>query len=231
MRLLFIFLFSVLSTSIYAQVDSEEKSVAIPVIESDEGEIEQEVETESQPLENTGLINPQEDKVNGLSVPKKNQPLDLPKKEFSMFETEEFGNPAELYAKDLKKHTAYKDKVIEKGGYGGDTVDQFLGDFTTKSPTVTIVYRDYGQFDGDYIRIFIDGEILKPRILLSGSYNGFTLALKEGINKIDFYALNVGSMAPNTAEFQILEEDSEIISANQWSLAAGVKATIVIIKE
>ena len=231
MRLLLVCLFCIFSTAIHAQIDSDEKSVAIPVIESDKGEIEQEVEIESKPIDNTGLIQPKEDNVNGLSVPKKNQPLNIPKREFSMFESEQFGNPAELYVKQIEKHTRYTDHVIEKSGFGGDTVDQFLGDFKTKSPTINIIYRDFGQFDGDHIRVIIDNEVIKPRILLTNSYTGFILNLKEGINKIDFYALDVGSMAPNTAEFQILDEDSEIISSNQWNLAAGVKASIIIIKE
>jgi len=43
--------------------------------------------------------------------------------------------------------------------------------------------------------------------------------------------LNQGESGPNTAEFQILDEHGNVISSNQWNLATGVKATIILIKE
>lgn len=233
MRIVFLIIFFCFSTSVlFAQIDSNNNNaLSIPAIESDtETNSEEQEEIESKPITNPGLSNMDENKVNGLSIPD-NKSFDTPKKEFSMFETETFGDPGELYTKQIKKHTAYTDKVIEKSGFVGDTEDQFLGDFKTTSSSVSIVYRDSGTFDGDHIRIFLDGDVIRSRVLLPGGYNGFKIKLREGINKFDFLALDTGLAPPNTAEFQILDENQQVISANNWGLAAGVKATIVIIKE
>ncbi|MFD2541426.1 hypothetical protein ACFSSB_03780 [Lacinutrix gracilariae] len=226
--MLFIFL-SLFSLSIQAQVDSEQKSVAIPVIESEEGEIEQEVEEEGRPINNQGLIIPKEDNINGLTVPKQYKPTDLPKEEFSMFSKEEFGNPGELYEDRIKKHARYTELRKEQQ-YRGNTTTQFFGDHKTTSENINIVYRDYGAFDGDHIRIFINDDVVKATVLLTPDYTGFKFKLVEGINKIDFYALDTGQVSPNTAEFQILDDDGSVISGNQWNLAKGVKASIIIVK-
>ena len=128
MRSLILIFLCLFSFTLQAQIDSEQKSVAIPVIESEEGEIEQEQETESKPIDNQGLTIPKEDKVNGLSVPKQNQPLDLPKEEFSMFNKEEFGDPGELYEDRIKKHTSYTE-IRKEQRFRGNTTTQFFGDY------------------------------------------------------------------------------------------------------
>jgi len=230
MRLLIVCFLFFLNTSLQAQIDSEENSVPIPVIENEDGEIEQIEELESKPIENQGMTIPRDDKVNGLSVPKQIQPLGLPKEEFSMFNTEEFGNPGELYVKQIKKHTRYTEQ--EQGAQNnGSTTNQYLGDFKTKAEKVNVIYRDHQYPDGDRIRVFVNDDVIQPNVLLHTTYSGFKLDLQKGFNKIDFYALNQGTSGPNTAEFQILDEHGNVISVNQWNLATGVKATIILIKE
>jgi len=233
MKSVLILFLCVFSWSLQAQVDSEEKSVAIPVVETEEENPktsdENPIEFNS-PINNNGLTIPKENTVNGLSVPKTNQPLDIPEKEFSMF-GETFGDPGEIYEKQIKKHTRYTEEEKREKSYTGSLTDQFFGDFKTKSATVNVVYRDYGAFDGDHIRIFINEDIIKGSALLSPDYRGFKFTLAEGINKIDFLALDTGQVSPNTAEFQILDENGDVISASQWNLATGVKATIIITKE
>ena len=230
MRLQFLVFLCFFSLTLQAQIDSEQKSVAIPVIESEEGEIQKEVKKEGKPINNQGFIVPKEDNINGLTVPKQNQPTDLPKEEFSMFNKEEFGDPGELYEDRINKHAKYTDLRKEQQ-YRGNTTTQFFGDHRTTSGKINIVYRDYGAFDGDHIRVFINGDVVKATVLLTPSYSGFKFNLVPGINKIDFFALDTGQVSPNTAEFQILDEFGEVISGNQWNLAKGVKATIIIIKE
>lgn len=230
MRLLFLFILCLFSFTLQAQIDSEQKSLTIPVIESEEGDIQEEVKEEGKPIKNQGFIIPKEDNVNGLTVPKQKQPTDLPKEEFSMFNKEEFGNPGELYEDRIKKHASYTELRKEQQ-YRGNTTTQFFGDHRTKSKNINIVYRDYGAFDGDHIRVFINGDVVKTSVLLTPDYSGFKFKLVDGINKIDFFALDTGQVSPNTAEFQILDGFGEVISGNQWNLAKGVKATIIIIKE
>ena len=52
-----------------------------------------------------------------------------------------------------------------------------------------------------------------------------------GFNKIDFIALNQGSSGPNTAEVRVYNENGDLVSANQWNLATGVRATYILVKE
>ncbi len=120
-----------------------------------------------------------------------------------------------------------KDKAISEE-YG---TDQYLGQLNTKSGSVTIMYRDHEYVDGDRVRIFVNGDIVKTSVYLSGAFNGFTFPLQSGFNKVEFQALNQGSSGPNTAELIIYDEDGNVLSSNQWNLTTGRKATVTIIKE
>jgi len=73
--------------------------------------------------------------------------------------------------------------------------------------------------------------IIQPEVLLNGEEQGFDIDLKPGLNRIDFEALNEGFAAPNTAEFKIYDDKGGVISSNQWNIAQGYKATIVLEKE
>ena len=212
------------TTSINAQVDSsQETSTSIPAVEKEKG-----TEAPTNLLKAPGLTTPNTTKINGLSVPEQKE-LEASKREFSMF-GEKFGNPAELYIKQIKKHFEYTEEGKEPIN-NGSTTNQYLGDFKTKASKVNVIYRDHQYPDGDLIRVFINDDVVQPKVLLRSSFSGFKLDLIKGFNKIDFLALNQGESGPNTAEFQILDENDNIISSNTWNLATGVKATIILIKE
>jgi len=225
-KLLFIFCLFI-SITASAQLDSQDKSTAIPAEENKDADSPS---LDIKPVENNNNLNTINDgKVNGMSVPDRNQNIELAEEEFSMFGGEEFANPAELYKKSLKKNLRIKAEA-ETIQYGS-TTNQFLGDFETDSKFVNIVYRDHEYFDGDRIRVYYNDDVIERNILLENQYKGFKLNLKEGFNKIDFQALNQGTSGPNTAEFQVMDDNGVIISSNQWNLATGVKATIVFVKE
>ncbi len=132
---------------------------------------------------------------------------------------------------DVKINTApkyfTKDKAISEE-YGKD---QYLGELKTYSGSVTIMYRDHEYVDGDRVRIFVNGDVVKSSVYLSGGFNGFTFPLQSGFNKVEFQALNQGSSGPNTAQLQVQDEEGNILSSNQWNLNTGRKATVTIIKE
>jgi len=225
MKYLFIFLlYLFVTSSINAQVDSnKETSIFIPAVEEDKEKIEP-----ITPIKIPSLTDPSTNKVNGLSVPDQKE-IETSKREFSMF-NEQFGNPGELYEKKVKKHLKYTEKDKEAIN-NGSTTNQYLGDFKTNASKVNVIYRDHQYPDGDLIRVFVNDDVAQPQVLLRSSFNGFKLDLVKGFNKIDFLALNQGESGPNTAEFQILDENGNIISSNTWNLATGVKATIILIKE
>lgn len=217
--ILFIFLFS--SLSFYSQIDSQNKATPIPAIESKNDSSNTILPSKS----NT------ENNFNGLTIPKTNSDFSIPKKEFSMF-GETFGNPGELYNKQVNKNlesTKLTPQQVEQ--VNGSTTDQYFGDFKSNAAFVNVVYRDHGVVDGDLIQVRINDDVIKPSVYLTGGFRGFKLNLQKGFNKIDFVALNQGESGPNTAEFQVVDDTGSLVSANRWNLATGSKATIIVVKE
>jgi len=109
--------------------------------------------------------------------------------------------------------------------------NQYLGDIKTNAAFVNVVYRDHEYVDGDRIRVFINEDVVQSNITLSGSFKGFDLPLQVGFNKIDFQALNQGTSGPNTAELHIYDDKGNLLSAKQWNLNTGFKATFIVVKE
>jgi len=137
-------------------------------------------------------------------------------------------------AKETNKYiTNQKPRFLKEfeGGKAAVFTDQDLGNIITSSQFVIIRFKDYGRVDGDLIRLLVNDEIKIHRISLNGSFSQVKLSLKEGFNKIDFLAINVGLYAPNTAQLKITDDRSEVLHNNQWALSTGFKATIVVIKE
>ncbi|WP_226695856.1 hypothetical protein [Neotamlana sargassicola] len=210
-----------ISLSSYSQIDSGKKSISIPAVETKKDSAVSNVFSNTNPKSNTQF---------GLNTPKVSPNLELPKKEFSMFPEEEFGNPGELYSSKLDK----LNKVVLPEGHGefsGLKEDAYWGDYRTKSDYVKVLYRDYGRVDGDVLRILVNDDIVKPAAYLSDGYSGFKLKLVDGFNKIDFFAVNEGEFKPNTAAYKIVDEWDNVVSKKVWALAQGVKVTIIVIKE
>ncbi|PNQ73100.1 hypothetical protein C1T31_08910 [Hanstruepera neustonica] len=227
MRHLFfiICLLSLLGNPVVAQIDdSSNPSTIIPAETNNDANSGA---LDIKPIDSKGLSNPNSNKINGMSVPKTRSTTN---NEFSMFPKEKFGNPAEQYKERFERQEKGFEKVIE-GEVLGDTEDQYLGDFKTNGKKITIAYRDYGATDGDLIRIIADDVVLRGQVLLGSRLSGFEMELKEGFNKLDFQALNMGESAPNTAELLVLDEGGNVIAQEYWALRTGVKATIIVVKE
>ena len=109
--------------------------------------------------------------------------------------------------------------------------NQDLGNFNINSKFVNIRYRDFGEVDGDQIRIYLNGKVIEEFVILNSDFQGFQINLEVGFNKIDFEALNQGALGPNTAEFQVFDDNQKLVSSNQWNLVTGFKASIMIIKD
>lgn len=209
------------SLSIQAQIDSEKKLKIIPAEKSNEG-VTPPVLTPSEP----------ENNETSLAIPQISSNMEFPKEEFSMFPKEKFRNPGELYQKQINK--SLDDLKLSKEeieARNGSTTDQYFGDFKSNGEFVNVVYRDHGYTDGDIIQVLVNEDIIHPRVFLTGGFKGFKLNLKPGFNKIDFLALNQGESGPNTAEFKVIDDKGMVVSHNQWNLATGVKATVIVVKE
>tara|TARA_B110000003_G_scaffold44726_2_gene42377 strand:- start:2638 stop:3291 length:654 start_codon:yes stop_codon:yes gene_type:complete len=110
-------------------------------------------------------------------------------------------------------------------------IDQDLGSFRTQSKSVKIICRDFQYPDGDRVTISINDIPIIKNITLRKSYQSFDVTLQVGINKIAFIALNQGTSGPNTAGFKVFDDVGNLISSNEWNLAAGAKATVLIVKD
>jgi hypothetical protein len=137
----------------------------------------------------------------------------------------DFVNPEDIFLNS----TLYKKESNSNGIFYRR--NQYLGSFKTQSFTSTIRYRDAAFVDGDKIRVYLNDKIIEPEVVLDGSFKGFKIPLVDGVNKIDFEALNEGFASPNTAEFQVYDDKGIVISADQWNVGTGYKATIILMKE
>ena len=131
-------------------------------------------------------------------------------------------------AKLNEERSAKKLKTIN-GQY--KRVDQHLGDFRSDSKYIRIICRDYQNPDGDRVTIYINDIPVIYNIVLESSNQEFKIPLTQGINKIAFKALNQGTSGPNTASFKIFDDANSLISANNWDLATGAVATLLIVKD
>ena len=145
------------------------------------------------------------------------------RKGFMIPEKEYYLNPGDSYLKRLNK-----ERQKNPNNYTGDA---YLGDVKTISDTANIVCRDFEYVDGDRVSILVNDEVIVQNLTLNSSFRGINLKLKEGFNKIDFIALNQGESSPNTAELRIYDDNDVLLSANQWNLATGAKATLIIVKQ
>lgn len=214
-----------LTCVLHAQIDIRKKSIPIPAVESKKDSADTSVLLPSKPL-NSNNTN-----FGSLNVPKLSTDINSPKKQFSLFE-EEFGNPGELYKKQIDKNISnLKLSPQEVEQRNGSSTDQYFGDFKSNATFVNVAYRDHGYVDGDLIQVLVNDDVIQARVYLTGGFSGFKLNLRKGFNKIDFLALNQGESGPNTAEFRVVDDLGNLVSANQWNLATGVKATIIIVKE
>ncbi|MCV9929773.1 hypothetical protein OIU83_19080 [Flavobacterium sp. LS1R49] len=150
-------------------------------------------------------------KVNPPAVVEKPDPLQV--------------NPEELF----KDSNLYKKEANVEGIFYRR--NQYLGSFKTKSLTSTIRYRDAAFVDGDKIKVYLNDKVIVPEVSLIGEFQEFKINLVEGINKIDFEALNEGFAPPNTAEFQVYDDKGVVIESSQWNVGTGYKATIILVKE
>ena len=147
-----------------------------------------------------------------------------PQKSVMEQDTEYFADPGKKFLKRLK----VEEDRRNPNEYLGDA---YLGDVSTVSKKANIVCRDFEYMDGDRVSILVNDEVIVENLTLTYEFRGINLKLKEGFNKIDFVALNQGSSGPNTAELRIYDDSENLLSANQWNLATGSTATLIIVKK
>ena len=208
------------SATVFSQVnDKEKKSIRIPAEPSKTKKDSIPIKVKVAPK-----LNKKEDKTSGKSEEKKKFIIKESEKPFSMIEQDGLKSPSEIYEKRWNKD-------LQKGGIIKTMSDQFLGEHRVDTKFVNIVCRDHEYADGDRVRIYINGIIVKPSLLLTNSYRRVEVDLVQGKNTVEIEALNQGESGPNTAEFIVYDDQGKIISSKEWNLLTGVKAIIVFKNE
>lgn len=156
------------------------------------------------------------------------------KSKFSMSTETDFANPGDRYVAKMEKDL---DKSLKEVGLkeGRGTLIKkniSLGNFKTKAAFFIVKLRDFGAIDGDLVKISSNDNVIRDQLFLVANFKEVKITLVNGFNKLDFEALNIGSLGGNTAEIQLYDDKGILITNDYWdNLAAGFKASIIVTKE
>ncbi len=99
--------------------------------------------------------------------------------------------------------TTAKPTTIKPATTTTGSTPQNLTDVTVDRRDVTITVWDHGAEDGDIITIYLNGKVLKSKLLLTNKKQSFQVKLTGGQNRFEVEAVNEGSTPPNTATVEI----------------------------
>lgn len=233
--LFFILFFTVLTVSAQTEFNSGFKSIPAPKFSA---------KPKKTPLPE--IKDPQADKTDMPSIktpnvfdntsitPKSKFQIGEQKSTSSMSTENDFANPGDRYVAKMEKDL---DKTLKAEGLKegrGELVKKniSLGDFKTKSAYFIVKFRDFGAIDGDLVRVSSNDKIIQDQLFLDVNFKQVKIILSDGFNKLDFEALNIGSLGGNTAEIQVFDDKGVLITNDYWNnLAAGFKASIIVTKE
>ncbi len=160
--------------------------------------------------------------------------LQVGKDDKILMNEEKLPNPGGQYIpqmeKDLNKKLYAEGLKEGRGVLVKRNID--FGEIKTKSKFFIIKLSDFGAIDGDMVKVSNNNFVLVPSVLLTASYREIKINLDKGFNKMEFEALNIGTLGGNTAEIRIYDDQGVLVTNDYWdNLAAGFKASILVIKE
>lgn len=171
---------------------------------------------------------------NTTITPKSQFQIGEQKSKFTMSTETDFANPGDRYVpkmeKDLDK--ALKDAGLKEGR--GKLVRQniSLGEFKTKSEFFIVKFRDFGAIDGDLVKVSSNDQVIRDQLFLEANFKDVKITLVKGFNKLDFEALNIGTLGGNTAEIRVYDDKGTLVTNDYWdNLDTGFKASILVTKE
>lgn len=171
---------------------------------------------------------------NTTITPKSQLQIGVEKSKFTMSTETDFANPGDRFVPKMEKdlNKALKDAGLKEGR--GTLVKRniSLGDFRTKSQYFIVKFRDFGAIDGDLVKVSSNDKVIKDQLFLEANFKDVKIVLVDGFNKLDFEALNIGTLGGNTAEIQVYDDKGQLVTNDYWdNLAAGFKASIIVTKE
>lgn len=234
--LFFILFFTVLTVSAQTEFNSGFKSIpsapkfsAKPKkVPAPEVKKPEEVKTDMPNIQTPNVFD------NTSITPKSRFQIGEEKSKFTMSTENDFANPGDRYVAKMEKDL---DKAVRDAGLkeGRGTLIKrniSLGDFKTKAEYFIVKFRDFGAIDGDLVKVSSNDKVIQQQLLLDSNFKQVKIVLEKGFNKLDFEALNIGSLGGNTAEIQVFDDKGNLITKDYWdNLAAGFKASILVTKE
>ena len=122
----------------------------------------------------------------------------------------------------------------EEADFDANTIskesNQFIGEIESRTKRIKIVCNDHGTEDGDRVQIRNNKKIIKSNLYLTNAKKTIFIELNFGMNRLDFKALNQGSLGANTARFDIYDDSGRLISSKEWNLLTGFTGTLLIVK-
>jgi hypothetical protein len=234
--LFFILFFTALTVSAQGELNSGYKSIPAPP----------KFDAKPKKLPAPEVKDPQSEKTDIPSIktpnvfdnisvtPKSRFNIGEEKSNFSMSTENKFANPGDRYIPKMEKDL---DKALREAGLKegrGELVKKniSLGDFKTKSAYFIVKFRDFGAIDGDLVKVSSNDQVIQSQLFLDSNFKQVKIMLENGFNKLDFEALNIGSLGGNTAEIQVFDDKGTLITTDYWNnLAAGFKASIIVTKD
>lgn len=217
MKAAFAFLFLILfSLKGFSQFELPKKTISIAPISDPKGMVSP---TSSKAITYPSIFDKKDKLLSGVSLLKKK-----PEDEKSIFEKEKFASPAKEYTDKMNK------QVTDGKIYDYYKKDYLLATYKCSTKIAKFALKDFGEPDGDVVRIYLNGEIIINAITLESGYREIKLELRNGQNLLVIEALNEGTVSPNTAQFSIFNDKGEMIGNNLSGLLTNVKATIIIDK-
>jgi hypothetical protein len=217
MKAAYAFLFFILfSFKGFSQFELPKKTITIAPVSNPKGA---DSPTSSKSITYPSIFDKKDKLGKSVSLLKKK-----PEEEKSIFEKEQFASPAKEYTDKMNK------QVTDGKIYDYYKKDYLLATYKCSTTIAKFALKDFGEPDGDVVRIWLNDEIVINAITLENGYREIQLNLRNGQNLLVIEALNEGMVSPNTAQFSIFNDKGEIIGNNLSGLLTNVKATIIINK-
>lgn len=217
MKAAYAFLFFILfSFKGFSQFELPKKTITIAPVSNPKGA---DSPTSSKSISYPSIFDKKDKLGENVSLLKKK-----PEEEKSIFEKEQFASPAKEYTDKMNK------QITDGKIYDYYKKDYLLATYKCSTTIAKFALKDFGEPDGDVVRIWLNDEIVINAITLENGYREIQLNLRNGQNLLVIEALNEGMVSPNTAQFSIFNDKGEIIGNNLSGLLNNVKATIIINK-
>ena len=107
---------------------------------------------------------------------------------------------------------------------------QVLGHVETESSRLVIQAWDHGHEDGDKVAVYINNARVISSFDLRKNKRRITLNLNNGISVIKIQALNEGSQSPNTASFEVLD-NNKVVMYKGWDLYKNQSAVLLVLRK